>query len=394
MTAPPLDDPAFWADDPEPALARLRAESPVYWYEPGKFWLLTRHADVQAVSRDPQRFCSSGGVLMNDRERTVMAADSILYVDPPVHNRYRKLVSHGFTARRVGALEAQIRRIALELLDEVDPTAEVDLVDTLAAPLPLLVIAALLGVPRADRKQFRVWSDAVMEAASEITDANALLALELMEYFDAALRERVSAPRDDLLTVLVEAEVDGERLTSGEQLGFCMTLLVAGNETTRAAISGGLVALAEHPDQRSRLVDDPLLLTGATEEVLRWSTPIAAMARTATIDAEIGGQQVGAGDYVVMAYLSANRDEAVFGSTAATFEVTRESNPHLTFGIGEHFCLGASLARLETRVFLEELLARFPSYAVTGPVERVPSTLMRQLSRVPGVLAPSPGRYS
>src|SRR4051794_6162753 len=183
MTSPPLDDPAFWAGDCEPELARLRRESPVHWYEPGKFWTLTRHADVQEVSRDPERFCSSGGVIMNDRDRTVVAADSILYVDPPVHSRYRKLVSRGFTARRAGALEEQVRRTACTWLDDAAPAAETALVAALAAPLPLLVIAELLGVPASDRKQFRLWSDAVMEAAQEITEDNAMLALELMEYF-------------------------------------------------------------------------------------------------------------------------------------------------------------------------------------------------------------------
>lgn len=385
---PPLDDPAFWAADPEQELARLREGSPVHWYEPGRFWALTRHADVHAVSRDPQTFCSSRGVLMNDREREVAAADSILYVDPPLHSRYRRLVNRGFTPRRVAALEDRVRHLLRDLLDVVDPSADVDLVEAIAAPLPLLVIAELLGVPPSDRGQFRVWSDAVMEAASGITDENALLALELMEYFDAALRERAVSPREDLLSVLVSADVDGERLTKAEQLGFCMTLLVAGNETTRSAISGGLVALAEHPDQRARLVADPMLVPGAVEEVLRWVTPIAAMSRTATCDVVIGEQKVADGDYVVMVYLSANRDEAVFGPDAAAFDVTRELNPHLTFGTGEHFCLGASLARLETRVVLEQLLARWPSYVVTGPVVRTPSTLMRQLGRVPLVLAP------
>ena len=358
MSAPALDDPAFWAGDAEPALARLRAETPVHWYEPGKFWALTRHADVLAVSKDPASFCSSQGVLMADRDRTVVAADSILYVDPPTHARYRKLVSAGFTSRRVAALEEQVRRLAREVLEAIDPTDEVDLVDAVAAPLPLLVIADLLGVTASDRDQFRIWSDAVMEAASQITDENALLALELMDYFTKALAERANAPRDDLLSVLVNAEVDGDRLALGEQIGFCMSLLVAGNETTRSAISGGLVALAEHPDQRSRLAGDPALLPIAVEEVLRWVTPISAMARTATADTVIGDEKVSAGDYVVMVYLSANRDEAVFGADAAAFDITRVSNPHLTFGIGEHFCLGASLARLETRVLLEELLSR------------------------------------
>jgi cytochrome P450 len=388
MTAPALDDPAFWAGDAEPALARLRASSPVHWYEPGKFWVLTRHADVLAVSKDPARFCSGQGVLMADRDRPVAAADSILYVDPPTHARYRKLVSTGFTARRVAALEEQVRRLAREVLDDVDPAAEIDLVDALAAPLPLLVIAELLGVPTSDRDQFRTWSDGVMEAATELTDDNALLALELMDYFTKALEERAASPRDDLLSVLVNAEVDGDRLTVGEQVGFCVSLLVAGNETTRSAISGGLVALAEHPDQRSRIAADASLLPGAVEEVLRWVTPIAAMARTATTDTVIGDEQISAGDYVVMVYLSANRDEAVFGADAGVFDVARVNNQHLTFGIGEHFCLGASLARLETRVLLEELLGRWASYDVVDAGERIPSTLMRQRRGVRAVMSP------
>jgi cytochrome P450 len=388
VTLPALDDPAFWVGEAEPALVQLRAESPVHWYEPGKFWALTRHADVLAVSKDPATFCSSQGVLMADRDRTVAAADSILYVDPPAHARYRKLVSTGFTARRVAALEEQVRRLTCEVLDVIDPADEIDLVDAIAAPLPLLVIAELLGVPASDRGQFRIWSDAIMEAATELTDENALQALELMDYFTKALEERAASPRDDLLSVLVNAEVDGDRLTLGEQIGFCMSLLVAGNETTRSAISGGVVALSEHRDQRSRLVDEPALLPGAVEEVLRWVTPIAAMSRTATADAVIGDEKVSAGDYVVMIYLSANRDEAVFGANAAAFDITRANNAHLTFGIGEHFCLGASLARLETRVLFEELLGRWASYDVTDAGQRIPSTLMRQRRGVRAVMAP------
>jgi cytochrome P450 len=209
-----------------------------------------------------------------------------------------------------------------------------------------------------------------------------------MDYFTKALEERAASPRDDLLSVLVNAEVDGDRLTVGEQVGFCVSLLVAGNETTRSAISGGLVALAEHPDQRSRIAADASLLPGAVEEVLRWVTPIAAMARTATTDTVIGDEQISAGDYVVMVYLSANRDEAVFGADAGVFDVARVNNQHLTFGIGEHFCLGASLARLETRVLLEELLGRWASYDVVDAGERIPSTLMRQRRGVRAVMSP------
>lgn len=388
MTLPPLDDPGWWAADPEPALRELRAEGAVHWYEPGKFWAVVSHAEVQAISRAPEDFCSGRGVLMNDRDRAVAAADSILYVDPPAHARYRKLVNRGFTARRVAALEERVRAITRGVLDEVDARAPLDVVDAIAAPVPLLVIAELIGVPASDRDRFRVWSDAVMAAAVELTDDNALQALELVEYFDAALDERVSSPRDDLLSVLVTADVDGEQLTRAEQIGFCMSLLVAGNETTRSAVASGLVELGRHPDQRRRLCDDGSLLPGAVEEIVRWATPILAMARTATRDMTVAERDISAGDYVVMLYLSANRDEAVWGNGAGVFDIRRTVAPHLAFGTGEHFCLGAGLARLETRVVLEEVLARWPSYELMGAPQRVPSTVVRQFARVPVALAP------
>jgi cytochrome P450 len=333
-------------------------------------------------------FCSGQGVLMADRDRRIDPESSILYLDPPRHEQYRKLVNRAFTPRRVATLEPRVRQLAVALLDRIDPTQPVDLVDAVCAPLPLLVIAELLGLPDADRDNFRRWSDAVMEAATDLTDESALSALELIGYFDEQLDAREETPTDDLLSALLVAEVDGARLSRAEVQGFCMTLLVAGNETTRSLMTGGLVALADNPDQRARLAGDPALMAPAVEEMLRWVTPIMAMARTTTEGAVLGDTELGPGEYVVLAYGAGNRDEQVFGETADRFDIARAPNPHVSFGFGEHYCIGASLARLETRVLLEEVLARWPDYLVVGDVRRAPSTLLRQITDVPVLFAP------
>jgi cytochrome P450 len=249
----------------------------------------------------------------------------------------------------------------------------------------MLVIAELLGVPGEDRDRFRKWSDAMMEAATEMTQESLVQSADLYGYFNEHLATRREQPGEDLLSRLVSAEVDGERLTDWELLGFCMTLLVAGNETTRNLLSGALIAMDERRDQRAIVLDNT---ARSVEEMLRWVTPIMLFARTATCDAEVGGRAINDGDYLVMYYVSANRDQEVFGPTADTFDVTRDPNPHLAFGFGEHFCLGAGLARLEARVVLEELLTRFPSYAITGKADRMPSTLLRGIAKLPGVLSP------
>ena len=385
---PDFDDPSFYAGSPDEALAQLRREHPVH-RDPAGFWVLTRHADIRSVERDQERFCSGQGVLLADRHREVTAADSILYLDPPDHGRHRQLLNRAFTPRTVARLEPTVRALAAELMDAVEPAVPVDVVDSLAAPLPLLVIAELLGVPATDREEFRRWSDAVMAAATDLTEENALLAAELFAYFDAHLARREEQPTGDLLTALVEAEVDGTRLSRQEQLGFCMTLLVAGNETTRALIAGGLLALAEHPDQRARLSSEPGLIPNAVEEMLRWVTPIMAMARTTTSPVTFGEQEIPAGEYLLLSYAAANRDEAAFGPDSARFDVSREPNPHLAFGSGGHFCLGAGLARLEARIVFEEVLARWPDYRLAGPPEPVPSTLLRQIAHLPVLFDPA-----
>ncbi|MGH9078738.1 MAG: cytochrome P450 [Acidimicrobiales bacterium] len=384
----PLGEPGFFAGDPDPALAELRRRCPVSWHARGDFWAVTRHADIQAISRDPDTFCSGRGILIADRHRQVAAEDSLIYLDPPRHDSYRKLVNRAFTPRRVAALEPMVRDLATDLLHRIDPGRTVDLVDAVCAPLPMLVIAELLGLPSEDRDDFRRWSDAVMEAASDLTEENALSALELVAYFDRQLDARSDSPTDDLLSALLAAEVEGTRLTRREVQGFCMTLMVAGNETTRSLMAGGLIALAEHPDQRTQLVQDTARIPSAVEELLRWVTPVMAMARTTTRPTTVAPVELGAGEYVVLAYGAGNRDEEVFGASADRLDISRSPNPHLSFGFGEHFCIGASLARLETRVLLEEVLRRWPDYVLAGDIERAPSTLMRQVTRAPVRLAP------
>ena len=386
--SPPFHDPAFWAGDPYPAFAELRREDPVHRYEgeAGPLWAITRHADVQAVSKDPATFCSGKGVLLTDLTRPLLSTDSILYLDPPLHSKRRKLVSPSLSVRRVADLEDRVRSIVTELLDEL-PTGEVvDAVEVLSVPLPLMVIAELVGVPRSDLADFRRWSDAMIEAASDYTDDSLALAAELFVYIDAIVQARHAESQDDLVSVLAHGTVDGEAVSDEDINMFVLTLLVAGNETTRTLISNSLIALHDHPDQRARLAADPTALPVAVEELLRWEAPIMSFCRTATRDTEVSGTAIAEGDYVLLLYQSANRDEDVFGPTADQLDLTRSPNPHTSFGYAEHYCLGAGLARLEARVLFEELLARWPGYEVAGPVERLPSRLARGVRHLPLVL--------
>jgi cytochrome P450 len=390
VTSPPLHDPLWWAGDPYPEFAALRAHDPVHRYEgeAGELWMITRHADVQAISKDPATFRSGEGVLLTDLTRTALSTGSIIYLDPPVHSHHRKLVSPSLSVRRVAELKDRVRAIARDLLDAVDPTQVVDAVERLAVPLPILVIAELVGVPEEDTARFRHWSDAAIAAASDLTGEVITLVTELYGYIRDLVRDRQAEPAGDLVSVLAHGRVDGEALSDDDINGFVLTLLVAGNETTRTLISNGLHALATYPDQRRRLVDDPALIGCAVEELLRWEAPIMSFCRTTTRPVELGGKALAAGDYVLLCYQSANRDEATFGPTAGRLDVGRDPNPHLSFGYAEHYCLGAGLARLEGRVLLEEILARWPDYEPAGEIERLPSRLARGVAHLPVLLEP------
>ncbi len=395
-TGPALIDPrdaAFFArPDYHDVLARLRAEDPVHECGPG-FWALTRYEDIRDLSRDPQDFCSGRGALVNDPLRTAaapMSAPSILHMDPPEHADFRRLVNRRFSPRALTGLADSIRANASALLDAVETTEEIDFVSELAAPFPLTVIAELLGIEQADRENFRHWSDAAIESPDLPPDETASALGELSAFIVELIRRKRAQPGDDLVSLLVASEVGGCPLSKEELFMFLLTLLVAGNETTRTLLSGSALVLDEHADQRAALAADRSLVPGAVEECLRWVTPVHAFCRTATSDAVIAGTAVREGDYICMLYASANRDERIFGEDASVFDIARPVNPvHLAFGFGEHVCLGASLARLEAKVFVEELLARYPRYAVTGSAERVLSTTVAGIRSLPMVLAPA-----
>lgn len=387
-------DPELYAGDPFPIYAELRREDPVHWDEKNRVWVLSRYADVVHVSKNPQIFCSRFGVT---REDTPI---SIVTMDDPRHSQLRRLVSRGFTPRMVGLLERRIDDVTTASIDAIADRGTCDFAGDLAVPLPLLVIAEMIGIRPEDRAAFHAWSDAMILAASqqdrpEIIAAATDAYLAYTSYLQEIFAERRREPRDDLVSILVQAQADGtlakdeENISADELLQFMTILLVAGNETTRNAISGGMVAFSENPEQWQRLRRNPELLPLAVEEILRWVTPVVGFRRTVLENTEIRGQPIREGERVVMLYQSANRDEEVF-SDADRFVVDRRPNDHLAFGIGTHFCLGANLARAEIRVMYRELLRRLPDIRMAPGArpEMVGSALVRGIARLPVVFTP------
>ena len=353
---------------------------------------VARYDDIREVSRDPVRFSSAGGALVNDPLRVggnSGGPQSILFMDPPQHAQHRRLLNRQFTPRAVSRLEERIRALVAFAFARVPTCEPIDVVEKLTAPFPLLVICELLGIPDSDRGDFRRWSDATIES----TDRPLEETIEAVGELQAFLSEHIAAKRrqlgDDLVSELASARVEGRPLGAGEMFSWLLTLLVAGNETTRSLLSGGIHTLACHPAERVQLAADPAMLPGGVEELLRWVTPIQTFCRTVTADTEVGDHPVHSGDYLIMLYASGNRDERAFGPTADRFDPARPLHAsHLAFGFGEHLCLGAALARLEARVFFEELLRRHPNYAVVDPPERVPSTLIAGIKSMSLVLDP------
>jgi cytochrome P450 len=370
-------------------LAHLRAEAPVYSCAPG-LKVVSRYEDIRTVGSDPERFISGSGVLANDpiREGGTLEG-SLLHLDPPEHARWRKLLSRAFTARAITRVESWLHGLVRDMVDALPRETPIDLVESLTAPLPVAVICELLGVGTSDRGDFRRWSDAVIAASdgrAPMTDADLASAVEMVRFLNQLVADKALRPRDDLMSVLATAELDGRRLTTGALTTFAMSLVVAGNETTRHLMSGALIELARHPDQREAVYADATRISGAVEECLRWVTPIQQFARTARRDTEVAGVPVQEGDYLLMLYASGNRDEAAFGPTADRFDVLRRpSVAHLAFGFGAHFCLGAALARMEARVLLEELSSRRMTFSLAGAPDYRPSSLVRGPHSVPFV---------
>lgn len=358
------------------------------WNAERGFWAVSRHEDVMAIESDHAAFCAGKGIIVDEIGVSYDHPPTILHADPPVHTRYRRLVQPGFKPSTVRSLEPAVRTRTMALVEKIAPGAAVDVVPELAVPLPVQVIGAMLGVPEEHWNRFFEWSEAVIPGATDWPEEKrqALMA-EMVGYLVGLSKKRRESPSKDVLGELALAEIDGDQL-SDEELGmFLVQLLVAGNETTRNLISGGLVELARSPEQWERLREDPSLVVTAVEEMLRWTTPVIAFMRTATTDTDVGGQAVLEGEPLLMLFLSANHDEDVFGPSAGTFDVSRDPNPHVAFGFGNHFCLGAALARLEARVVLEALVERFSELSLAGPVERSGSSVIAGVRSAPMLFA-------
>ncbi len=395
LDAARLLDPALYAEgDPFALYAELRRTAPVRWAERegGGFWAVATHPEVASLGADPGGFCSSRGILVEEIGTTYEAPPTMMHTDPPQHTRYRRIVQPGFKPSMVRQMEPGVTAKARALVDPIEPGRPVDVVQALAVPYPLQVICELLGVDGSQWRRFFEWSEAAIPGESELTEGQRdALRLEMWEYLVGVAEERRAAPAGDLVSVVATVGADspagGEQLSEAELAMFLIQLLVAGNETTRNLISAGLVALSEHPGQWAALRADRSLVPSAVEELLRWTTPVISFMRTATVPTTVRGQAVAAGDPVLLLYASANRDEEVFGPDAGELRIDRHPNPHLSFGFGPHFCLGAPLARLETRVVLEALLDRFETVAPAGPVVRTPSPVIAGIRHAPLVFA-------
>jgi len=381
---------------PHEQFSWLRAHDPVHWHadggEPGwpGFWAVTRHEDIAHVSRHPELFSSTQRLALFGEipeEQIVLQRLMMLNMDPPQHTRQRAFVNRGFTPRMIGRLEEHIAEICHELLDHIAGQGRADFVTDIAAPLPLWVICELVGAPVEDRGRIFELSNLLIGAADPEFQADPAAqqnaAAELYVYGAQLAERRRENPADDIVTRLLQPDHNGAALTSDEFDMFFLLLTVAGNETTRNAASGGMLALIEHPQEWQRLVASPALIPTAAEEIVRWVSPVNLFRRTAVRDTELGGRRVTAGDKVVVFYTSANRDEDVFAA-AGRFDVGRDPNPHVGFGGGgPHFCLGRHLAAMELRILLQALTERMPDIRPDGDATRLRSNFINGIKHMP-----------
>ena len=385
-----LLDGRFYAGDCRPTYAWMRAHEPVYRDERNGVWGAASYGAVLDAEKDPRTFSNAGGIRPDSPPLPMM-----IEMDDPDHKKRRMLVYRGFTPKRVADSEARVRAICDALIDAVCERGECDFVRDLAAPLPMIVIGDMLGVAPADRDDLLRWSDDMVSALSsdapaELMEKAAVAAFEYAEYAMGVIAARRAQPTDDLMSALVHAEVDGERMSNDELIHESLLILVGGDETTRHVISGGMEQLLLDPAQRDRLVAEPGGISVAAEEMLRWVTPIKNMCRTVTKDATFYGSDLKAGDKVMLLYEGANFDESHFDD-AERFDATRHPNEHVAFGFGTHYCLGQALARVELNVMFERLLSRLPDMklATDEPLPRRPANFISGLESMPVQFSPT-----
>lgn len=385
-----LLDGDFYARQPLDAYAWMRANAPVYYDGEGQVWGVTLYEDVMSCSKRPEVFSSAKG------SRPDSWTPSSINMDDPEHKRRRGLVNRGFTPGRLAAHEDRVREICNWIVDAVCERGACEFVRDVAAPLPLIMIGDMLGMPKEDFGTLLRWSETMLQATSSTATPAELEAAtaaggEYFEYIMGAMAARRTKPTDDLVSLLVHGEIDGERLTDEEIAHESLLILVGGDETTRHVITEGALALMQHPDQRRKLIDDRSKLKVAVEELLRWVSPIKNMNRTATRDAELRGQRIREGDKVLLLYQAANFDERAF-ENPDVFDIERHPNDHVAFGgYGAHHCLGASLARLELRVMFDTLLERLPDLTLASddPPPRRASNFIAGLESMPVRFSPS-----
>jgi cytochrome P450 len=379
----------------------LRREAPVYWYERPQvapFWAITKHVDILEISRQPELF----NVLPAERQLLfIVKEDSsqerpaepitrqLLNMNPPEHGAYRAVLNRSFTPRAIEQLHIQIEDVTAQVLDSVVGGAECDFVTAISAKLPLAVISEMFGIPRTDWDlMFRLSNELIgpgdpeYNKSASIRETVERAQREFFQYFSQLIEERRKVLRDDLATALTNGQVNGQPIPTFELLSYFALLIVAGNETTRNAISGGLHALIDHPDQWQRLKRDPALIPTAVDEIIRWVSPVIQFTRIATRDTVLRGQKIREGEVLGLFYPSANRDEEVFVDPFK-FDITRIPNPHLAFGIGEHYCLGANLARIELQIMFRQLMERLERAEMAGPVERMRSSFVGGIKHMP-----------
>jgi len=389
-TAPLIYDPLDpgTQEDPYPVYRRLREEDPVHRTAHG-FWVLSRFEDVFGAALDSTTFSSAQGLTFGENEiLTLGLKPTLVMMDRPQHTTFRRLISRGFTPRRVAELEPLLRAFVRDRVAMLAEAGEADFIETLAGPLPTLVVAMYLGVPESDRDQFDAWSNAIVQAnatGNTVRDAASAVA-GLYGYFTELITWRRRHPGEDMLSDLVAARVDGQSLGVDEILGYCFVMIAGGNDTTSGLLGGAVVALTERSDQRRLLLDDPTLLPGSVEELLRVTSPVQGLSRTTTRDVEIRGSLIPADSKVHLLYGSANRDRREFGPTADDLDVTRRIRRMLTFGNGPHHCIGAAAARLQARVVLEELFRTMPEFSADGSRGRLaPGPFVRRYRSLPMV---------